>query len=265
MGYYIVVDLTKSSFSVLIIARPNSQSAREAMNILCKDFEAEIVEATTPTDLSGVNFRGAKNVEILEMAISISHHRARSKALRLANDWALILEEDAIINFNREHLELLIQSISNSIKDDKALVGIHLFPEQFGILSGKSLSSFLHVLYLPDFAVGYMLNLNAIKYTVLNFNFNHIEIADWPKYMRKKIKWFSPTRSLVLHPDLNLETTNSSTQVYRDIRASYSILKKLFNFRIFVLFLIRIGSFLNLKHGNHPIESEKIRTVRLYF
>ena len=88
------------SLGVLIIARKNSQSAHMLFKTLEDHFNVEIVNATTPSDLNDSNFYPAKNVETLEMAISISHHRARTRALTLGYEWTLILEEDAIVNFD---------------------------------------------------------------------------------------------------------------------------------------------------------------------
>jgi len=251
--------------SVLIIARPNRRSAIEAKKVLSPEFNVQIIEATTPANLSGLNIYPARNVEPIEVAISVSHHRARLEALKSENEWAIILEEDAIVKFNLLKFETLIKSVIKTLDAENSLIGIHLFPEQYGILTGKQASEHVRVWYVPDFAVGYVLNLGALKYAVENFDFQAVEVADWPRFMRKKIKWFAPVNSLVVHPDLNLKSTESSTRVYRNIRTSSRKLKKYFNKRNLILIFLKIGKILNLCHGKNPIASEKIRSIRLYF
>jgi hypothetical protein len=253
------------SLGVLIIARKNSQSAHMLFKTLEDHFNVEIVNATTPSDLNDSNFYPAKNVETLEMAISISHHRARTRALTLGYEWTLILEEDAIVNFDYFQIRLLISSIEQKFSRKNIPIGIHLFPEQFGILRHKRGARFLRILYLPDGAMGYLLNLKGVKRAVADFVPTRVEIADWPRSLRKNIIWFAPRSSLVLHPDVRLVDTESATQIYRDIRSRYSRPRKFLTYRVVPLLFIRVGARFNLSFGTQPITSEKIRSIKLNF
>jgi hypothetical protein len=254
-----------TNVGVYIISRSDAPLTPKEFESLKKQFPVTVVQATLPEQVSEDSFYSACGVEPLEMVISISHHRARSTALKRNQEWTLILEEDAIINFDRHRIEMLICAIGRDFDLGTTKIGIHLFPEQFGVLTGSKNAKYLRVLHQPDFAVGYMLNFDALKWSVDNFNSRDVEIADWPKYIKMGIKWFAPLNSLVFHPDLKLPTTQSSTKRYRDSRSSESLLKKLFNPRILHYLILRSTFLLGGSFGSFPINSEKIRSVRLYF
>ena len=258
------MTIKKKSLVVLVIALKNSSVGLKTIGLLSKFVDVEIIEAATPNSLLSHAYKPAKGVEPIEMAISVSHHLARLRAKTLSRDWTLILEEDVIIKFEIEELLTLIEEI-DSYNKVKIPLGIHLFPEQFGILTMIKNRGFLHVNYLPDCAVGYCLNLLAIEKTVQDFRENQVEIADWPSRIRKNILWFAPNTSLVAHPDLRLKTTKSSTSEYRKKRKNLSLYRKLLKFKIIPFVLIKIGHILNLKFGENPVDSEKIRSVKLQF
>jgi hypothetical protein len=256
--------IKKKSLVVLIIALKNSPAGLKTTSQLSKFFDVEIIEAATPNSLLKGDYKPAKGVEPIEMAISVSHHLARLRAKTLSRDWALILEEDVIIKFEINELMTLIEELDSN-NNAKIPLGIHLFPEQFGILTKIKDRNFLHVNYLPDCAVGYCLNLLAIEKTIQDFRENQVEIADWPSRIRKNISWFAPSVSLVAHPDLRLKTTKSSTSEYRKKRKNFSFYRKIFNFKIIPFVVIKIGHVLNLKFGENPVDSEKIRSIKLHF
>jgi hypothetical protein len=258
------MTLKKKSLIVLVIAQKGSIIGEKTINTLSSFCELETIEAATPISLVNSPYKPAMGVQPVEMAIAVSHHKARLRAERLGIEWTLILEEDAIINFEIAELLKLIEEISNKFDKDSPL-GIHLFPEQFGILTKHPNRNFLKVHYLPDYAVGYCLNLSAVKKSIQDFDFREVEIADWPTRIRKDIFWHAPITSLVLHPDILLSTTKSSTIKYRKERENYLFYKKLFRYRIFPLILIKIGHIFKLKFGRNPIESEKIRSIKLNF
>jgi hypothetical protein len=256
------MTLKKESLVVLVIACNKSAMDQKSIKWLSKSIELEIIDASTPNSLRKSIYRPARKVKPIEMAISVSHHRARLRAEALGKEWTIILEEDAIIRFNVVQLFELIENLVKNY-DRKTPLGIHLFPEQFGILTKNLKSDFLNVKYLPDYAVGYCLNLSAIKRAVKDFNADKVELADWPHKIRKNISWFAPSSSFVLHPDTHLNTTKSSTSKYREERKNYSFFQKLSSFRVIPLSLIKIGHILNLKFGENPIASEKIRSIKL--
>jgi hypothetical protein len=256
------MSLKKESLVVLVIAFKKSVIEQKPIQDLRKYAELEIIDASTPNSLSDGIYKPARKVKPIEMAIAVSHHRARLRAEVLGKEWTIILEEDAIISLNFIQLFELIEELTKRY-DEKTPLGIHLFPEQFGILIKNYKSDFLSVKYLPDFAVGYCLNLSAIKRAVKDFDANKVEIADWPHKIRKNISWFAPPTSYVLHPDTRLSTTKSATSQYRKERKSDSFFSKLSSFRMIPLSLIKIGHILNFKFGENPIASEKIRSIKL--
>jgi hypothetical protein len=256
------MTLKMESLVVLVIARNKSAMDQQSIKWLRKSIELEIINASTPNSLRKSAYRPARRVKPIEMAISVSHHRARLRAEVIGKQWTLILEEDAIINFKVLQLFELIENLAKN-HDRKMPLGIHLFPEQFGILTKNLKSDFLNVKYLPDYAVGYCLNLSAIKRAIKDFDANKVELADWPHKIRKNISWFAPSSSFVLHPDTHLFTTKSSTSKYREERKNHSFFYLLSSFRIIPLLLIKTGHILNLKFGENPIASEKIRSIKL--
>ena len=249
------------SITAIIISRPGSDLSSSLMSTLDEMFYTEILSAITPSNLTASDLVNGDGLTEVEIAISLSHHMARHRAMILNSDWCLIVEEDAIIKFTKEEMLLLIQNISLKFRPRDIPLGIHLFPEQFGILARKINDNFAKVRYLPDFAVGYVLNSKAVKKAMEFQNNKKIEVADWPQFMRVEITWFAPLVSFILHPDLNLSSTPSATRIHRQVRANHIWVKKLFNQRNFPLLIIRIGHLLHAKFGNNPIDSEKIRSI----
>lgn len=252
---------TDVSITAIIISKQGSVLSPVLKSKLDEMFYTEILSAITPSDLIRSNFMNYNDLTEVEVAISLSHHIARKRAKKLNSDWCIILEEDAIINFTKEEIIFLIQEISSKNTSIHIPLGIHLFPEQFGILVTNKRENFAKVRYLPDFAVGYVLNYSAIKKSVEFQNFIKIEVADWPKFMRSKINWFSPLVSFVLHPNFHLSGTLSATRVHREFRAEQIWVKKIFSRRNFPLLLIKVGHLLHIKFGINPIDSEKIRSI----
>ena len=127
-----------------------------------------------------------------ELAASLSHQVARNFSIVFELDWVLFLEDDAILNDN--FLTVLSNLIECNNFAEKELA-FHLFPEQFGLLKATH-DKLFSIIILPDYAVGYLMNLEAIKFTV---GFTHIVqnfLADWPKFI-KKISWFAPYESMM--------------------------------------------------------------------
>jgi len=249
------------SLSAIIISKSDSDISSGLKSVLDEMFYTEILPAITPPDLNASDLVSGHGLTEIEIAIALSHCMARGRAATLNSDWCLIVEEDAIINFTREEILCLIQNINSEYRTEEIPLGIHLFPEQFGILFRKKNNNFANVIYLPDFAVGYLLNSNAVKKSLECQNNWKIEVADWPKFIRAEIYWFSPLVSFILHPDFHLSSTLSATKVHRQIRANRIWVKKLFSLRNFPLFVIRIGHLFKIKFGNNPIDSEKIRSI----
>jgi hypothetical protein len=262
--YHKAMNHTNASIGAIVIALEGSRSGAVLQNVLSKMMNTEILTAKTPDSIKGFI---PKKIELsdLEVAISYSHHLARLLSASMTNEWTIILEEDAIIQFDARTLVSLIEKVENTLCLQKKPAGIHLFPEQFGIVTGKKNESLLQVIYLPDFAVGYILNRAAVETSINSFDTSKIEIADWPRYMRSQITWFCPDKSLVRHPDLSDLNTRSSTRLIRIERSGRFNVRKLASYKLLPYLLIRAGNFFRLQYGSSPIESNKIRSIRLNF
>jgi hypothetical protein len=197
----------------------------------------------------------------VEFAISRSHEAARALALSEECDWAIFLEEDFMAGREFQNLNSYLGILEKS-KSNTA-IGIHLFPEQFGILAACSKVPFLRILALPDFAVGYILNKPALMQCSNRLNAKRIEIADWPKYMRDLL-WLAPKKSIVLHPDVSDNANKSSTLAARvQRRDSLGFLMKIKDKRNYLLPLLTLGRLLKMQYGDSTISSERIRSVQL--
>ena len=74
------MTLEKESLVVLVIARNKSVMDQKSIKWLRKYIKLEIINASTPNSLRKSVYRPARRVKPIEMAISVSHHRARLRA-----------------------------------------------------------------------------------------------------------------------------------------------------------------------------------------
>ena len=170
----------------------------------------------------------------------------------------MFLEDDAILNDN--FLTVLSNLIEYNNFAEKELA-FHLFPEQFGLLKATH-DKLFSIIILPDYAVGYLMNLEAIKFTV---GFTHIVqnfLADWPKFI-KKISWFAPYESMIRHPKLDYEYNDkiSSIEKFRRLKYdSYSFYDKLFSRGMLRKIILVLLKPLTKAYGNSSIKAPALRT-----
>jgi hypothetical protein len=232
------------------------------------NVEIRLVKALTPASLGCLakepeHLHGfyPQAISCVEFAISRSHESARALALSENCEWAIFLEEDFISGEEIQNLNSYLGILDKLITDTP--IGVHLFPEQFGILASCRRFPFLRVLAMPDFAVGYILNKAALIQCSNQLDFKKFEIADWPRYMRDLI-WLAPKKSIVLHPDISENAGKSSTLTARVQRMdSLGFLTKIKNSRNYLLFVLFLGRLVNIQYGNSPISSERIRSIEL--
>lgn len=252
-----------------VIALPDSLTAPTLISNLRLNFniEAEIISAVTPTsfgckDLGKDHIHGAgrNRISCVENAISESHKLARMIALENGFQWSLILEEDALPQNGLSELTNALQVLDESEIGSDSL-GLHLFPEQFGVLVRSKIQEVYRVLALPDFAVAYALNSQALVEVCRKTKYTKEQVADWPNFM-KKINWFAVKSSMILHPDLTLPMNKSSSSIPRKlISRSKSPISRYCHLRNMLLPLFGIGKLLGLSFGNNSIASERIRSV----
>ena len=220
-------------------------------------FKARVLSATTPESSDFISLENIK-LSPVEIATSISHQRARKFALELGCEWAIILEDDAQIIGGFENIETLIKQIEMTLGHESALA-VHLYPEQFGILKSNSKESFFRVLSVPDCAVGYAMNKNALRAT-MSIQGIETEVADWHRELRK-FSWFAPKSSLVIHPDVRKSNIRSLTRDPRNHRVNQrTLIKRLASYPILKMFFLRFPLPYSSSYGHNPISSEKLRT-----
>lgn len=193
-----------------------------------------------------------------EFAASLSHQVARNYSIVFELDWVLFLEDDAILSDNFfTVLDDLIKSRDFTEKE----MAFHLFPEQFGLLK-TSYNKLFSVIILPDYAVGYLMNLEAIKFSI---GFTHIVqnfLADWPKFI-KKISWFAPSESIIIHPTLDYRYNDkiSSIEKFRQLKHdSYSLYDKLFSREMLRKILLIFLKPFTKAYGSSSIKAPALRT-----
>jgi hypothetical protein len=219
--------------------------------------KARVLSATTPASSDFISLENIK-LSPVEIATSISHQRARKFALEIGCEWAVILEDDAQIIDGFENIETLIEQIEMNLGLESALA-VHLYPEQFGILTSNSKESFYRILSLPDCAVGYAMNKLALRATMSIQGIEN-EVADWHKEIRK-ISWFAPKSSLVTHPDVSNSNIRSLTSDPRKNRVNQrTLIEKIASYPILKMFLLRFFMPYSSSYGQNPISSEKLRT-----
>lgn len=248
-------------FHVFIVSRNRQILSNSRFSSLLGFYPITVVEAALVEDLQRHSVKGIHGLSRVEVAISLSHHLARKQALTSKSNWCVFLEEDANLTAHFSKLKKLTETLDEVHKYKGFALGIHLFPEQYGILCQKGEDPYLAVIKMPDYAVGYALNRLAIKTAVENFNQTKIELADWPKYIRNSITWKAPLESLVTHPDLNDENIPSSTRSIREKRKQSSLLRKLFRLNSYKYVLFRIAGLYCTKFGQSNIHSKKLRTI----
>jgi GR25 family glycosyltransferase involved in LPS biosynthesis len=193
-----------------------------------------------------------------EFAASLSHQVARNFSIAFELDWVLFLEDDAILSNN--FFTVLGDLIKFKDLAERELA-FHLFPEQFGLLK-TSHDKLFRVIILPDYAVGYLMNLKAIKFTV---GFTHIVqsfLADWPKFI-KKIDWFAPHESVIRHPKIDYKYNDevSSIERFRQLKYdNYSLYDKLLSKEMLrKIILVFLKPFTKV-YGNSSIKAPALRT-----
>lgn len=241
--------------------RDTSRLELELKNIA--SLRVEIMHAMTPTDLNcgerctqHAPFGRNRKISCREAAVSMSHTLARELAAQRDNQYFMFIEDDAVVDSIK--LDALIQELFRTQGMHAKALAIHLFPEQYGILS-FAINGFLRKLsMIPDYAVGYILNRKALDVFNLNNKNARNEIADWPKFARK-IHWFAPFSTPIRHPD----NPNSSYLI------SSRTLRRKSNLELDFRGKFRYAKFLLLgsqkrRYGNNTIDNEKLRTKHQY-
>ena len=199
----------------------------------------------------------------IESAISRSHHRAREQAFKMGADWALILEDDAIATSELHKLPHFLEQIS-SIFNSKVPLGIHLAPEQFGVMIGNRSDIFVKSIYLADCAVAYILNKVALE-SCLNSGPPVLEVADWPRVLRK-FQWISPLKPMFVHPYLSNSDSKSASVAPRLLRnQGRSLIQKFIKYPYLIMLRFWLASWLGSNYGVGFVESEKIRSKVIRF
>jgi hypothetical protein len=255
---------TLTAVIIAVKSTPNLERMKYFLSIDQK-ISTFVMNGVTPAqlDCSGLcnSTRAFKEfhygLTCVEAAISMSHANARRLLLKSNTSWGAIFEED--IEFTQEFRNLLQTIHVLPTKYDKARIGFHLIPRQFGIMMKRKSSNLLRILMLPDCAAGYVLNQPALEYCV-HKETNHLYLADWPPYLRR-IKWFTFKSNLVIHPDLRDAKNFTSTLSGRAQRQSARSFSKFLSRNTIRFVLLTCLQKIGQNYDDSSLVNEKLKSV----
>ena len=253
------------SLSVVFISVPGQRDCKSLIASVSAILPVVVQRLDASLPSGALNLSNSKGFAIsgIESAISESHHRAREISFKLGCDWALILEDDAVATLELQNLPELLH-VLGSCFDLETPIGIHLAPEQFGIMIRKKSEVFLRNIRLADCAVAYILNRPALQ-SCLDAGAPIMEVADWPKALRR-FQWISPLKPMFAHPHIsNVEVTSSSFAPRLFRSQSKSLVRKLIEYPYHIMFTFKVASWLGSNYGNGYVQSEKIRSKVIGF
>jgi hypothetical protein len=222
-----------------------------------------VLPAVTPREVGNLQTNSVDGsliakISPIEQAISHSHNQARILAKQHEWGWALILEEDAVVIGIRDSLNLMIQEVEN-LQTHSRPIAIHLFPEQHGLLGNSTAKNLCKVYWVPDYAVGYLLNCEALQKSTELFSTQKTQVADWPDFMRS-LEWWAPKHSWVCHP-LVSEEISATQKSRKDVQLSVSLRRKLVSRGYWIGFVLPFLSKIFNVYGTHEIPDENLRSV----
>jgi S-adenosylmethionine/arginine decarboxylase-like enzyme len=225
--------------------------------------DVHVLPAVTPREVANFQSNSADgsliaNISPIEQAISHSHHQARIFAKQNGWGWALILEEDAVVIGTPDSLNLMIQEIEN-LQTNSSHIAIHLFPEQHGLLGHSTANNLCKIYWVPDYAVGYLLNSEALQKSTELFSTQKTQVADWPDFMRS-LEWWAPNRSWVCHP-LVSEEISATQKSRKSIQLSISLVRKMVSRGYWIGFVLPFFSKIFHVYGANEIPDENLRSV----
>ena len=253
----------------IIISLPKKRNPKALLESLSglPINEIKILEATIPMDLTcreivgdHEHYGNKRSMSCSEVSAAISHHRAR--AIAIAEDWdaVLILEDDAVLKDKSELLVILTQLQ----EQDHVPVLVHLFPEQYGIMRNRGNHEYFYdVIKIPDYAVSYILNRQALKEIIKLAPVVNRDLADWPIGI-KQLRLIAPKSSIFIHPVNDENVTSSSIWLGRN--KILDARKGIDRYRILEFYrftLYKIVSLFSSKYGSNKIISEKLRSLIL--
>ena len=159
-----------------------------------------------------------QNLSLPEVGCASSHIKAYEKQIQNEHKWALVLEDDAIIDDLVELISLGREIIKRETRTPEV---ISLYFHHTIIFRNVQDESFSKVFGYPVGAVGYFINLSAAK-IFRTSNANLIFKADWPR--SQEVSFLVSQKNIVRHPE-NRKT--SYIEMHRkNQRNIFTILKK---------------------------------------
>ena len=222
--------------------------------------QIELIHAITPEDLPckqeslhHVHKSFGRQLSCREVAVSISHQIVREKIVSDNFEWALVLEDDAILINNSPSLKIF----KSLTKYTFLPTILSLFAEQYGVFYPSEEKFIYNTIKKPDYALAYLINLRACIFMLENSKGVHLSPADWPCFIPNKMfKAISP--SIFLHP---IELSKSIVEEDRIIALTKKMTFKTIFCQKFIRIIFEIFSLFGRKIGVSQINSPKLRSV----
>jgi GR25 family glycosyltransferase involved in LPS biosynthesis len=222
-------------------------------------YNIEVVNAITPKNLpcrfelsDHVHRSKVRQLSCREVAVSISHQIIKEKIVSDGAQWALILEDDAILIDNPKNL-IIFESLASQTSSPAI---ISLFAEQYGIFYPSKEDFIYKTIKKPDYAIAYLINLKACVFFLEHSNVIHTHFADWPSFIPNKMfKAVFP--SIFVHP---AQLNESAVQKERSIAALKKMTYRSIIRRRFFRIVFEMFSLIGKKEGDSKIDSDKLRS-----
>jgi GR25 family glycosyltransferase involved in LPS biosynthesis len=159
-------------------------------------------------DINFANFLYGRNLLTTEIAASLGHIGIYKEFLKSKHSWALILEDDAIINFELSNLLVNLEDYNKPVVINlshgegfrfkkQALVGRNFKTKNYEVV---------RLLELPTLAHGYLINRKAVEMIDFKLAQKLITVPDWPYIWPKSFQYYVTRVSLVSADNANTES-----------------------------------------------------------
>lgn len=227
-----------NNFQVFVIGAPHLRTSNVTPVLEAAKIPYEIIPATF-LEIFPMEFNPARSLLLSKRRLGLgeigcaqSHLNCYRKFLDSESYFALIFEDDAIIEFDNLPKIFLELSEFNELLRKKGMGNsiLSFYTENaVGIRGILERSPFLKLKGFPSGAVAYAIGRNA-SLRLLETNANLDFVADWPR--AKDLKFFLTKQKLVRHPETRSESLMHDRIIWRDPRQKFLV----DTFKIFSLY-----------------------------
>ena len=188
--------MTKQNFESILICviavngTPRNNKLIKSIKKIFSNAEICVVDAVTPAmipprqlvkqKMESTHLLG-RPVSAIEIAVMLSHRKCYEIFSRSEKRFALILEDDVVIN----NFEGSLEDILNKLDSSRPII-VTLYSPMWSVW--KKTAYGLRAKYPPPYAAAYFINQRAVEVAL---DCNPVGIADWPTWASKIIFFLS--------------------------------------------------------------------------